>query len=271
MNKNRGHDLRAMPTRFGSLITRAPGQPVHPTPTIAAIGTPLVVAIGAVLSLTVFAAASYAIPLAIRARQAARWRRKACDLLALTYDDGPDPLTTPAVIDLLKELDVPATFYLIGIRVLENPVIAEKLCADRFEFGTHTHLHQNAWKKGPIFEFIDARRCYATLAGKISSKAPYRPPFGKASLPTLLAMYAAGRRVDWWTQTSADNRDDLPNPVSHARYLLDHGGPVILMHCHHAEPHRREFVLALTRELVRQGRDRGRRFATVAQIREAAR
>lgn len=252
-----------------------PGPPVHPTPTIAAIGTPLAVAIGAGLSLAFLAAACYAVPLVIRARQAARWRRNAPDLLALTYDDGPDPVTTPAVLALLDELGVPATFYLVGFRAAEHPAMADRITApettSRHEIGTHTHSHKNAWKKGPLFEFIDARRAYSTLAGKVSDRAPYRPPFGKASLPTLLAMYAAGRRVDWWTHPANDTRDDLPDPATHATHLLDHGGPVILMHCHHAEPHRRDFVLALTRELVRQGRDRGRRFATVAQVREAAR
>lgn len=248
---------------------------MHTTPTIAAIGTPLAVATGAVLCIAVFSFACYAIPLAIRARQVARWRRKANHLIALTFDDGPDAVTTPAVLDVLDELNVPATFYLVGFRAVENRAMTDRITdADttiRHEIGTHTHSHKNAWKKGPLFELMDARRAYSTLAGKVSPDAPYRPPFGKASLPTLLSMYAAGRRVDWWTHPANDTIDRLPDSAAHAKYLLDHGGPVILMHCHHAEPHRREFVLALTRELVRQGLDRGRRFVTVAQIREAAR
>lgn len=235
------------------------------TPTIAAIGTPLAVAIGAALSIAILAAACYVVPLAIRANRTARWRRQSSDLLDVTFDDGPDPTTTPAVVDVLKELNAPESLCLNGIRTIESPDIPQPLYAEPFEFGTHNHLHQCAWKKGSVFEFFDARRGYATMAGKVSHRAPYRHHFGIASLSAFLAKYAAGPRVGWWNQTSGDNRDDLPDPAADAKYLLDHGGPVILAHCHDAEPHRRDFVLALTRELVHQGRDRGRRFATVAQ------
>lgn len=213
----------------------------------------------------------YALPLLIRARQVARWRRCAPDLLALTYDDGPDNTTTPAVLDLLDELGVPATFYLVGFRSQANPDALGRIRESTHELATHTHSHKNAWKKGPWFECKDARRAYRTLAGTVPHDAPYRPPFGKISLPTALAMYGAGRRVDWWTAPANDTSDTLPPPAVRARELLETGGPVILMHCHHAEPHRREFVLGLTRELVRQGFDRGRRFVTVAQLRESLR
>lgn len=234
------------------------------------ISTPWIVAAAAVGLVGTLAIACYAVPLLIRARQAARWRKRAPNHLALTYDDGPDDTTTPAVLDLLDELGVPATFYLVGFRAELNPQAATRVRDSGHELGTHTHAHKNAWKKGPIFEFRDARRAYRTLADIVPPTAPYRPPFGKSSLPTLLAMYAAGRRVDWWTAPANDSRDEQPRPADAARDLLNAGGPVILMHSHHAEPNRRAFVLELTRELVRQGRKRGRQFATVRQLREAA-
>ncbi|MCC5821683.1 MAG: polysaccharide deacetylase family protein [Phycisphaerales bacterium] len=238
----------------------------YPPPT----STPWLVAAAILGTIVAAAVVLYALPLLIRARQVARWRKRAPGHLALTYDDGPDDTTTPAVLDLLDELGVPATFYLVGFRSELNPQTAALVRDSGHELGTHTHSHKNAWKKGPIFEFRDARRAYQTLDGIVPPNAPYRPPFGKCSLPTLLAMYAKDRRVDWWTAPANDSRDEQPQPAEAARRLLDTGGPVILMHSHHAEPNRRAFVLALTRELVRQGRERGRLFATVRQVREAA-
>lgn len=216
------------------------------------------------------AVAFYVIPLFIRAYQAARWRKHAPNYLALTYDDGPDDTTTPAVLELLNELGVPATFYLVGFRAERNPHSAARIRDSGHELGTHTHNHKNAWRKGPVYEFRDAERAYSTLADIVPPNAPYRPPFGKSSLPTLLSMYAKGRRVDWWTAPANDSCETPPDPADAARTLLDTGGPVILMHSHHAEPNRRAFVLALTRELVNQGRERGRLFATVGKVREAA-
>ena len=236
---------------------------MHPAPPDSAASL-LVAAPAALMAATLLAAGvCYGLPLLVRYRQVSRWRRRASDCLALTYDDGPDGVTTPALLDLLAEL--------VGFRAAANPSALTRTRGSGHELGTHTHSHKNAWKKGPFFELRDARRGYESLAGVVPANAPYRPPFGKAGLPTVLAMWAAGRRIDWWTAAANDTTDDLPNPAERARALLDNGGPVILMHCHHAEPDRRAFVLALTRELVRQGRERGRRFVTVGQIRESVR
>lgn len=262
--------LRVTPTAdFHPSASRGPGRAMianNPPPT----STSWLVAAVAVGLVATVAIVCYAVPLLIRARQVARWRKRAPNHLALTYDDGPDDTTTPSVLDLLDELGVPATFYLVGFRAELNPQAAARVRDSGHELGTHTHTHKNAWKKGPVFEFRDARRAYRTLADIVPPNAPYRPPFGKSSLPTLLAMYARGRHVDWWTAPANDSRDDPPDPADAARGLLETGGPVILMHSHHAEPHRRAFVLELTRELVRQGRERGRQFATVHHVREAA-
>jgi peptidoglycan/xylan/chitin deacetylase (PgdA/CDA1 family) len=208
----------------------------------------------------------YAVPMLLRQRQVARWRRRGAGLLALTYDDGPDAITTPALLDLLDELGVRATFYLVGFRALTNRTVADRLRASSHELGTHTHSHKNAWKKGPLFEWRDMRRGYESLRETVRANAPYRPPFGKATLATVLPLRMRGRRVDWWTSASGDTRDHRPDPADVARELVLNGGPVILMHCHHSESDRREFVLRLTRELVSRGSREGVRFVTMEQL-----
>lgn len=82
---------------------------------------PLASALATAGWLIALGASAIVLPLLIRARQVARWRRCAPDLLALTYDDGPDNTTTPAVLELLDELGVPATFILVGFRSGANP------------------------------------------------------------------------------------------------------------------------------------------------------
>ena len=213
----------------------------------------------------------YALPLLIRAAQVRRWKRSGRGMLALTYDDGPDPVTTPAVLDLLAELRAKATFYLVGFRAQSEPGMIDRAAAEGHELATHTHLHKNAWKVGPLREFRDSARAYRTLARWVGPRAAYRPPFGKVSLPTWLQMRLRGRRVDWWTVAALDTLDRFPDPGTLAAEILDRGGPVVLMHCHHAEPHRRAFVLTLTRALAEGASSRGIRLVTMSELEASCR
>lgn len=240
-------------------------------PFAASLSMSIMAGLGTLTLLGGLAVIAYSGPLLVRHRQARRWSEKGRGFVALTYDDGPDATTSPAVLDLLDELGAPATFYLVGFRAEQNPAVAARMRSSPHELGAHTHSHKNAWRRGPLFEWRDTHRGYTTLAATVPPDAPFRPPFGKASLPTIVAQWARGRRVDWWTSAAGDTRDDRPDPAQLAGNLLDSGGPVILMHCHHAEADRRDFVLRLTRELVSQGRSRGSRFVTVAQLTQACR
>jgi peptidoglycan-N-acetylglucosamine deacetylase len=224
---------------------------------IAAASTLLIILSGVTL---------YAAPLLIRAQQTRRWKSRGTGMLALTYDDGPDPTTTPAVLQLLNEHDAPATFYLVGFRAESDGAVCDEIKRRSHEIGTHTHRHQNAWKIGPIREYRDAHRAYESLAKWAGPCAPYRPPFGKSSLPTWLSMRLRGRRVDWWTVPALDTGDTFPDPRLFAEQILDAGGPVVLMHCHHQEPHRRAFVLELTEALIQGARSRGIRLVTMSDL-----
>jgi len=228
-------------------------------------------AVAVFATLLAIAVLCYGLPLAIRACQTRRWRRRGRGLLALTYDDGPDPTTTPAVLGVLQEFDAKATFYLVGFRAESAPDVIDRMVSEGHELATHTHRHKNAWKVGPIREFRDSGLAYRTLAPWVGPKAAYRPPFGKISLPTWLRMRSKGRRVDWWTVAALDTLDTFPAPERLAEKILDRGGPVVLMHCHHAEPHRRAFVLALTRELVSGAKSRGIRLVTMSELEASCR
>lgn len=235
--------------------------------TPATLGVTLAPVLGGVFGLLaglVFAA--YGVPLVIRARQVSRWRRLGKGVIALTYDDGPDPVTTRAVAALLADLDVRATFYLVGFRAERTPDAIDELVGHGHELGTHTHRHKNAWKMGPVREIRDANRAYRTLDAWVGADAPYRPPFGKISLPTWASMRRRGRRVDWWNTATLDTLDTFPDPEALAASIVEAGGPVVLMHCHHAEAHRRAFVLDLTRALVDRARGAGLRLVTVSEL-----
>ena len=63
--------------------------------------------------------------------------------VALTFDDGPDPVYTPEILDILKEKDVRATFFLIGKNVSSYPKIAQRMAQEGHSIGSHTYSHKS--------------------------------------------------------------------------------------------------------------------------------
>ena len=72
-------------------------------------------------------------------RDSDRSRKK---LIALTFDDGPDPLYTPLLLDILKHYKVKATFFVVGIHVREFPALSRQIVADGHEIANHTNRHR---------------------------------------------------------------------------------------------------------------------------------
>ncbi|WP_176592116.1 glycosyltransferase [Sphingobium sp. EM0848] len=64
-------------------------------------------------------------------------------MLALTFDDGPDPVWTPKILNVLEQMHTPATFFVIGENALEHPGLLERIVADGDEIGNHTYDHPN--------------------------------------------------------------------------------------------------------------------------------
>ena len=100
--------------------------------------------------------------------------------VALTFDDGPHPVWTPAVLDVLRRHDVRATFFVIGENVRRHPDVLRRIQAEGHEIGCHGDSH--AWTtpffSQPRFE-ADVRRCLAAVHD-VAGVTPrlYRPPIG---------------------------------------------------------------------------------------------
>lgn len=205
-------------------------------------------------------------PQLYRWTQVRRWRRSS-HAMALTYDDGPDPLTTVQLLELLDELNVKATFYLVGFRAEACPEVVHRIQAHGHEVGSHSYSHFHAWKVWPWTDLNDVARGHRTIAKLIGhERVPFRPPFGKVSLPTLLAMRLRGHRVEWWSAPTNDTDDSFRDPVELSTELVARREPVVLMHSFHAEQHRRDYMLSLTRALVLEARRIGVEFVTMEDL-----
>jgi peptidoglycan/xylan/chitin deacetylase (PgdA/CDA1 family) len=205
-------------------------------------------------------------PQLYRWRQVSIWRRQT-NAMALTYDDGPDPLTTVPLLNLLDEFNVKVTFYLVGFRAEAFPEIVRQIQRRGHEVGSHSYSHFHAWRIWPWVDLSDVERGHTSIANLIGDESvPFRPPYGKVSLPTLLAMRLRGRRVEWWSAPTNDTADSFRDPQVLSTELVARREPVVLMHSLHEEPHRREYMLSLTRALIVEARRVGMEFVMMREL-----
>ncbi|MES4900726.1 glycosyltransferase [Streptomyces sp. NPDC000395] len=103
--------------------------------------------------------------------------------IALTFDDGPDPRWTPKILKVLREHDVPGTFFVLGQMVVRNPSLVRRIRADGHEIGVHTFTHADlAYQDSDRVdrELAQSQLALAGAAGVNSSlfRAPYASTLG---------------------------------------------------------------------------------------------
>ena len=90
-------------------------------------------------------------------------------VVALTFDDGPDPRYTTAILDALKAKNVPATFFLIGANMVKHPEIVRRMVGEGHEVGSHTFFHPEDDEMGPLrsqLELNSLQRLLASVTGR---------------------------------------------------------------------------------------------------------
>ncbi len=156
--------------------------------------------------------------------------------VALTIDDGPDPDVTPAVLDLLDRLDLRATFFCTGLRVLDHPAIARDVVARGHAIENHSHRHRHDFSlSGPRAldrEIGAAQRAIADTVG-IAPRF-FRAPAGLRNVFLQGALDRHDLTLASWTRRGFDTvRRDVDGIVARLTDGLA-AGDVLLLHDGHA-------------------------------------
>ena len=125
--------------------------------------------------------------------------------MALTFDDGPHPQGTPAVLEILRERGATATFFLAGEQVVRRPALAAEIVAAGHRVELHCYRHRNLLRLG-VRQFLDdAERGRAAIEEASGQAiADYRPPYGIFSAATLRAVRRRGWRPVLWSRWGRD-------------------------------------------------------------------
>jgi peptidoglycan/xylan/chitin deacetylase (PgdA/CDA1 family) len=153
------------------------------------------------------------------------------DHLALTFDDGPDPRSTPAFVEALAGLGWSATFFMLGTMVRRAPGLAAEVVAAGHEIGIHADEHRSHLRRSPGAVLEDLTRAVKTVEDAVGARPVwFRPPYGAISGGTLLAARRLQLQMVLWTSWGKDWRASA-SPASVAAEVergLTPGGTVVL-------------------------------------------
>lgn len=129
------------------------------------------------------------------------------DNIHLTFDDGPHPTATPAVLEILRKCDIRATFFLTGSRVREFPGLAKNIIADNHTIGNHAYHHNSMLFQPKNESLNDIVNCNAIIR-ETTGVTPtlFRPPFGYYDFRVAGVVRSLGMRLVHWSHDVRDFR-----------------------------------------------------------------
>ena len=152
--------------------------------------------------------------------------------VALTFDDGPDPRSTPQLLEWLRTEKISATFFCIGQKVEANPDLAAEIVRDGHLLQNHSHAHSNFTNFYGTARLQRELELTQTAIQKATGVAPvyFRPPVGLSNPNTFRAAKKLNLQVIGWTIRSLDTiiRDPSKIVVRITRGLRP--GAIILLH-----------------------------------------
>jgi peptidoglycan/xylan/chitin deacetylase (PgdA/CDA1 family) len=152
--------------------------------------------------------------------------------VALTFDDGPHPEGTPAVMQTLEAAGAQATFFLCGEQVERDPALAAEIAAAGHTVAVHGHRHRNMLRLAPRTFVDDLERGIAVIEDAVGLRPlVYRPPYGIFSYPGMLEVGVRGLRSMLWSRWGHDWR--AARPAAKISAELTRGlraGDVLLLH-----------------------------------------
>lgn len=193
---------------------------------------------------------------------------------ALTFDDGPDPIYTPLLLDLLKQYEAKATFFVVGLHAEQNPEIIRRIHEEGHQIGIHNYIHRANWLMSPA---AVRRQIYLTqkIIHDLTGKRPqyYRPPWGIVNQSDLSRN--SHYDIVLWSSLFGDWRKRVGRDKLAARMLRKlRGGEIMLLHdCGNTWGANRDApaeMLAALELVLQEAQQRGLEAVTIGSLMEGS-
>lgn len=187
--------------------------------------------LGSLLILSFLVYASYSIRSGIYLRSFCR-KRTVEKIVALTFDDGPNPIQTPKVLQILKEWQVTACFFCIGRKIEGNEKLLQQIVAEGHLIGNHSFTHSGLF---PLYRLSrmkkDLQTCQSELERVTSQPVTlFRPPFGVTNPTIAKAVRRLGYTSIGWNIRTLDTQQPSPEKVLNRIRKGLKPGSIILLH-----------------------------------------
>lgn len=201
-------------------------------------------------------------------------------LVALTFDDGPHPVHTPLLLDILKQAKAPATFFVVGVRVEQSPELVQRMVAEGHEVANHSYSHQNLTFMDQAA--VERELCRTSvLVREACGKRPrfYRPPGGNNNTTVVDAAELLGMAGAYWTLDGLKFENPPFKSDTLTRYIVNNIRPGAIVLLHNAPENTRAaipdiiaalrakgYTLVTMSELVRRARPGGPKDAKITNM-----
>ena len=187
--------------------------------------------------------------------------------VALTFDDAPDDVFTPRVLDVLKREGVKATFFCVGNRIEKHPDVMRRIVAEGHVVGNHSYSHANLPKLSDE-KFREEIRKTDALIRQFTGYTPsfVRAPYGNISEEQIKWLASQKRKIVGWNVDSLDwkslSREEVAtNILAHVK-----PGAIILQHSAGGTGEDLTGTVEALPEVIRKLRADGVEFVTVARL-----
>ena len=181
-------------------------------------------------------------------------------VIALTFDDGPDPVNTPQILRVLADYKVPATFFMMGSHVSENPQVAQSVLSAGHAIGNHTWSHLET----PPDPAAEVQRTDALMQSVLGfTPTLFRPPFGNLTNGVATQAIAQNDAVVLWSSDPTDWAMPGTDKIIDTVVNQATPGGIVLMHDGGGD---RTQTIAALPTIIRQLKARGYTFVTVPQL-----
>jgi polysaccharide deacetylase family sporulation protein PdaB len=188
-------------------------------------------------------------------------------VIALTFDDGPDPENTSPILDLLEQYGAKATFFLVGNKVERNPELVKRELAQGHELANHTYSHSYLGKKTSAEkirkDILQAEKVIFSVSGQKCKL--FRPPGGYINETLVNTARQEGYTVVMWSwhQDTRDWSRPGVNKIVHSVLNHTQNGYIVLFH---------EYIdgktqtIAALEQILPELQKRGYRFVTISEL-----